>query len=236
MAGNAEDTEAERGVPAKIGIGVGVSAGLATMFLLLRLLAVAQWNWTDAAAIADSFDFSDAIPIVFGTLLADPGSTGVLIAFLLPIAVLHLLWPADRPGPGKRGHRRTPGSVVLVAALVACTVAWSVTFHSWWVLAGAVAIAAALIAIRILWKRGAAHRTVLRIIRSAGALVAAGALLLATLVDTPWMSRERLVLPEGPVEGYVLEVEPGFVKLLTDERDVRIIPTEDVASRELIEE
>lgn len=227
---NGSGSASSRGA-AKVGIGVGVSAGLATMFLLLRLLAVARWDWTDAAAIADSFDFSDAIPIVFGTLLAEPETTGLLIAILLPIAVLHLLWPADRSGP-----RWTPGSVVLVAALAACTVAWSLTFHSWWVLAGAVAVAGALIAIRLLWKHGAAHRTVLRIIRSAGALVAAGALLLATLVDTPWMSRERLVLPEGPVEGYVLEVEPGFVKLLTDERDVRIVPTEDVASRELIEE
>lgn len=212
------------------GRNIGISTGVATMFLLLRLLAVSDWNWSSAAAIADSFDFSDVFPIVFGTLFARPVITGVVIAILLPIAVLRMVWPI-----GSKRVNFSLGRVLFTAALIACTVAWDNTFRSWWVSLTGGVVAAVLVAIRLIWRHGIAHRAVAWILGSIGALTATAVLLLAALIDTPWMSREELVLPDGPVEGYVLEAEPGFLKVLTDDHDVRIIPTGEVSARTIVD-
>ncbi|ACU86433.1 hypothetical protein Bfae_26600 [Brachybacterium faecium DSM 4810] len=36
------------------------------------------------------------------------------------------------------------------------------------------------------------------------------------------------------IEGYVLEAKSGFVKILDEERDVRIVLSGDIASREIL--
>ncbi len=227
-------TEAESAAAnaaAKTGAVVGTTAGIATLFLLLRLLAVSEWTWGTAGAVADSFDFGDALPIAFGTLFARPELTGALIALLLPLALLHVLWPI-----GGRTAAPSLGRVLVAVALLTIAYVWIRTFHSWWVGIGALAFGGLLVAARLIWKRGIGHRIVAAAMRSVGAVAVIGILLLAVLVDTPWMSKERLETGTGALEGWVLEVQPGFLKVLTEQREVEILPTAEVRSRTIIEE
>lgn len=232
----AAEAQTEAGSPAasaaaKTGALVGTTAGIATLFLLLRLLAVSEWNWGTAGAVADSFDFGDALPIAFGTLFARPELTGALIALLLPLALLHVLWPI-----GGRVGLPSLGRVVAAVALVTIAYVWIRTFHSWWVGIGALALGGVLVAARLIWTRGVGHRIIAGIMRSVGGIAVIGVLLLAVLVDTPWVSKERLETGGGALEGWVLEVQPGFLKVLTEQREVEILPTADVSSRRIIEE
>ncbi|GAA1324062.1 hypothetical protein ACFSWE_13935 [Leucobacter albus] len=223
---------AEPGAPPtkRTGMVLGTTAGIATLFLLLRLLAVSEWNWNTAGAIADSLDFGDALPIAFGTLFARPELTGFLVALLLPFALVRALWPLS-------GHGTPSLSGVLAAiALVTVAVVWVRTFNSWWVVIGAAVLAALLAAARLIWRRGVGRTVVIGVLRSAGVLAVVGLLGLAVVVDTPWMSKERLATADGPLDGWVLEVQPGFVKLLTEERDVHVLLTGDIVERELVEE
>lgn len=214
----------------RTGMVLGTTAGIATLFLLLRLLAVSEWDWNTAGAIADSLDFGDALPIAFGTLFARPELTGVLVALLLPFALLRALWPLS-------GHGTLSLSGVLAAiALVTVAVVWVRTFNSWWVVIGALVLGGILLAARLIWRRGIGRRIVLGVLRSAGVLAVVGLLGLAVTVDTPWMSKERLDAGEGAFEGWVLEVQPGFVKVLTEERDVLVLFTGDIVERELVED
>lgn len=214
----------------RTGMVLGTTAGIATLFLLLRLLAVSEWDWNTAGAIADSLDFGDALPIAFGTLFARPELTGVLVALLLPFALLRALWPLS-------GYGTLSLSGVLAAiALVTVAVVWVRTFSSWWVVIGALVLGGILLAARLIWRRGVGRRIVLGVLRSAGVLAVVGLLGLAVAVDTPWMSKERIDAGEGAFEGWVLEVQPGFVKVLTEEREVLVVFTGDIVERELIEE
>lgn len=68
--------------------------------------------------------------------------------------------------------------------------------------------------------------------RRAGLIGVIGLLLIAAAVDTPWMSRETIVTTTGEFDAYVLEVEPGFLKVLTtDGRPFEIIDSSLVVSR-----
>ncbi|MDN5820573.1 MAG: hypothetical protein L0H39_03700, partial [Brachybacterium sp.] len=57
----------------------------------------------------------------------------------------------------------------------------------------------------------------------------------AAFSSTPWIERENIELGSGEVvQGYVLEVESGFVKVLDEDRQVRIIISGDIASRSFV--
>lgn len=214
----------------RTGMVLGTTAGIATLFLLLRLLAVSEWDWNTAGAIADSLDFGDALPIAFGTLFARPELTGFLVALLLPFALLRALWPLG-------GHGTPTLSGILAAiALITVAVVWVRTFDSWWVVIGAVVLGGVLLTARLIWRRGTGRRLVVATMRSAGVVAVVGLLGLAVVIDTPWMSKERLDAGNGPIEGWVFEVQPGFVKLLTEEREVLVLFTGDIEERTLIEE
>ena len=60
-------------------------------------------------------------------------------------------------------------------------------------------------------------------------------LVMAVAVQTPWMSHERVETGTSSVTGYVIEDEPGFVKLLTEDRELTLIDTADVTGRELLD-
>ena len=222
--------EAARAKSAPTGMVVGTTAGIATLFLLLRLLAVSEWDWNTAGAVADSLDFGDALPIAFGTLFARPELTGFLVALLLPFAALRALWPISGQGSVSLS------GILAAIALVTVAVVWVRTFDSWWVVIGAVVLGALLVAARMIWSRGVGRKLVLGVFRSAGVLAVVGLLALAVVIDTPWMSKERIDAGAGPFEGWVLEVQSGFVRVLTEERDVVVLFTDDIVERELVSE
>lgn len=221
----ADGTTGSDRLPAPVTIGVTASA--VVMLLLLRLLAVSDWNWQTAGKIADSFDFSAAIPVLLGTLLGAPALTGIFLALLFPLVAMHYFWPMG--ATRSHGH----GGLVAAVALGAAIVAWTVTFRSGWVVAGTAMATAALTGARLLWRKGAAHRVVRWLLRSAGLIALGGSLVIAAVVDAPWMSRETIVLHDRTLSGYVLDVQPGFVKVLTEDRRVEVYRTDEIVSRTL---
>lgn len=65
-----------------------------------------------------------------------------------------------------------------------------------------------------------------------GAWVAAVAVLLvAALVQTPWVPREVIETTHGTVTGYVLSVDSGYLNVLTDEHAFVVVLTSDVRAR-----
>ena len=79
----ADASEQADGGSSKTGLVVDTTAGAATLFLLLRVLAVSEWNWNTAAIVAESFNFSDILPVAPGTMFARPMLTGAIIAMIL---------------------------------------------------------------------------------------------------------------------------------------------------------
>lgn len=77
--------------------------------------------------------------------------------------------------------------------------------------------------------------TLFLLLRRVGALTVAGFLALAIVVDTPWMPRERIAVGDEVIQGYVLTAEAGFIRVLTDERDVAIVNSSEVTSRTIID-
>lgn len=202
------------------------SAGAAVLFLLLRVLAISDWNWHTAFAVVHTVNFEDAIGIVFGTLMANQTLTGILLVGLVPLAVIHAAWPPS-------GHRRTPGGLILAATTLTASIALATTAHQWWLPAGAVVVAVGIVAARLLWKRGVGHDAIIFAVRKAGAATALAALALAAVVQTPWMPLERIETEQGTLTGYVLATDPGFVKVLTEgDREILILNQADIVSRE----
>nr|AFJ68083.1 hypothetical protein [Streptomyces nobilis] len=218
----------------------------AILFLVLRLFAVSGYDWHTAFAVLHTMDVDDSVSIVMGTLMADPLAAAVYLALLTPLAVLWL-WlslrearqldagdPAQgrptRPGP-KSGILLLLGALVPLGAYV-----WS--FHAWWLPLTALAVGIVLFAIGRGTKADGRLQQLARWTgRRLGMLILVGWLLAAATVRTPWVPLERIDLRDGAhLRGYVLQAEPGFLKLLTEHRrDFRILTDQEVGSREEIQ-
>jgi hypothetical protein len=205
---------------------IGLTAGVAGLFLLLRLFAVSNWDWHTAADVVESVDPDDAVSILFGTLVAIPTVTAALVAVLLPVAFFDLVRPR-RAGPRWRWDR-----VMLVAALVVTCVALVKTFHDWWMPVAELAVSAVLVAEWVLWRHSRGRQVVRWVTHKIGAAALVAFLVLAAVVQTPWTPEERIVTRNGVLDGYVLKVESGYLKVLTaaDRRFV-IVNRSDVKSR-----
>ncbi|WP_141923051.1 hypothetical protein [Haloactinospora alba] len=203
---------------------------MAVLFLILRFMAVADWDWNTASAVVDTVDFGGVLGIVFGTLMGDATFTGVLVAWILAIASVDLAWPPA-------GRSREWRTLLLVAPLGAVMVALVSTFHMWWLLLVVVLVAAVVVGARLTWRTGRSHNVVLAVFRSFTLSSVIAVLALAVLVQTPWMGLERIdTKSRGVIVGYVFDTEPGFIKVLTEEeREFTILTTTDVVSRTLVE-
>lgn len=219
----------EESASRSVSFTLGTTAGVAVLFLILRLLAISGWDWSTVGAVADTFSFSDAPAIFLGTLLGSPTLTGILLGVLLPLSVVRLAWPVSAGG-----QQITAAGLLLPVALLASTAAWVGSFHAIWVVVLALGVALVAVLARLLARHGRAHDIVVHLIRSVGLFAVAGFLALAVLVDTPWMSHERIVLDDSTIEGYVLSTDSNFVRILTDEREVIIVQSWDVQSRTII--
>lgn len=243
------DTEPTEGPSAKKLVGgVGVPGGIAVLFVLLRILAVSHWNWTTATSVAGTIDLQSIFQMGMGTLFARPGLTGVAVMVLLPLVVLSLVWPT----PGESRWSLAP--MLFATVLTAIAVSRVVSSHSWWLPIGVLVLAGGLTAVYRRWSGVLEHRFVVLGKRSLNVAILLAVLGLAATIDTPWLEREQIVVTPTTVEqlfvdgseaatgrtgtltGYVLEVQHGFVRVLTDGRDVTILRTDQVVSREVIEE
>lgn len=211
-------------------IELGTTAAVVVLFLVLRILAVSHWNWSTVAAVADTFDFSDSFAIAFGTIAEQPWITGIFVAVLLPLALMRLVWPL----PGHE-HQIRISTVLAVVALGVVAFAMTVTYRNPWTLIGAAAFGAVLAPIRMFVHAGVLRRFALGAITQIALVAGIGILVLAAVDDHPWMSEERITTTHSVLNGWVLDEAPGFVHVLTADRDVIILPTSDVTDRELID-
>jgi hypothetical protein len=82
-------------------------------------------------------------------------------------------------------------------------------------------------------RHGPVHRVTEIAVRRIGLTALLAALVLAVLVRTPWVPLERIETGDGVVLGYVVDSEPGFHKVLTEEeRELLILSDAEVDRRE----
>lgn len=227
--------------------GVGVPGGLAILFVLLRILAVSHWHWDTATAIAGTIDLQSIFQMAMGTLFARPGLTGLVVMILLPLVVFSLVWPT----PGESRWQLTP--MLFATVLAAVAVSRVVSSRSWWLPIGVVVIGGGLVAVYRRYQGVLEHRVVVVGKRSLNVAILVAVLTLAATIDTPWLEREAVVVTPSSVTqvlaaealgappdtevvtGYVLQVQPEFTRILTDGRDVVILRSNQIMSREVID-
>lgn len=218
-------------VPKAVSASVaGIWVGMVSLILFLRLFAVSDWKWTVAAELVDSFNFDDAISIFMGTLFERPHITAAFVALMLPLGIFRDYWLA-------RAHalKTRANNWFVIAGLIATLYVLVRSFGMWWALIVAVTLTLLLVTVSILWTKGRARMTLSKVGRHVGALLVAFLVYLSVAVDTPWMSKERIETETSVYYGYVLEAEPGFLKVLTMEREVLLLPDADVLSRTIEE-
>ncbi len=207
----------------------GVAAALVITLLMFRLFAVSGWDWQVATEIVDSFSVADALSIGLGTLFERPVITGALIVVALPLSLFRDYWLAQGTNTRARAN-----NAFLVLGMLTVLVVLIRTFQMWWALVSAVLLTIVLVLIGYLWRKGTARPLLAQLGKHVGIFLAVAALILSAVIQTPWMARERIETPVEVIYGYVLENNPGFLKVLTDDREVIILPDVDVTSRTIV--
>lgn len=207
----------------------GLTAGGAALFLLLRMFAVSNWDWHTAAEALGTIDFGNVIPVGFGTLIAAPAITAIIIVWLLPLAVLNAFWPT------RLGANYRLSQLMIAIALSVAFIALVKTFAWWWLVVAAVVVAGLVTVGRLLWRRGMGRTIVRGILHHAGITAVIAILILAAVVRTPWTPKEEITTTDGVVTGYVLKVESGYLQVLTSgDRKMEIVVGSDVVARDVV--
>jgi hypothetical protein len=194
----------------------------ALLFLLLRLMAVAHYNWDTAFDLADTVDFSDTLSVIVGTVFGSNAVAAYVLAVLLPLVIV---------GHVRRQLReRHPIGVVVVLGVAVMFAAAVLTFRLWGALIVAgvcgVGVAAAE------WRGGPALRLMRQLMGKVWLLAVVAVLVAAAVTDEVWVPEEHLVVHGHIVTGYVMDVSPGFITVLTSPgRDVIYLPTTSVSAR-----
>lgn len=209
--------------------GLGITTVTITLLIILRIFSLAQWDWEVAGTILATIDLSDIPSVIISTIYTEPLVSSIIVAVAGPLIVMFTIRDFRR-------HRRVSvGPVILIALLIAAGASLLITFHSWWMIVVTVAVVGAGIAML--------HPGAPPTVRRVGNVIVSRAvvgcivleLLAAAFSSTPWMERENIELSSGEVvHGYVLEVESGFVKVLDEDRQVRVIISGDIASRSFV--
>lgn len=195
------------------------AAALGFAFLVLRIFAVAGYDWDTAFAVSTTLGLDDGLAIVFGSLMAGHLLTSILLICVLPLLLASFLW-------GPRQHRPV---VILLAALgLVVLVALTVSFRSWWLPPVAAGIFGALALIR---RFPGLRRASAAVFAHSGRVAGVALLLLAAVVFTPWVPEEHIRTADGTVTGYVLSVDSGYLNVLTADREFLVLISSDVRSR-----
>ncbi len=216
--GGAERRTAQRQVDAAAIAGAGVFA-----FLVLRIFAVSDFDWDTAFAVSTTLGLDDGLALVFGSLMAGHTLVAWLLVVVLPLLLADYLW-------GKRHHR--PVLVITTGLGLLLTVAITVSFGSWWLPVGAGALLAVLALVRRLPARHLLRRASIALVVRAAQVAGVAVLVAAALIETPWVPREHIETTDGPLTGYVLSVDSGYLNVLSDDHEFVILLNSDVLSRE----
>ncbi|QTR04957.1 hypothetical protein J7S33_09510 [Saccharothrix algeriensis] len=199
-------------------LGTALTGG-AVLFVLLRLLAVSHYDWHTTFALLHTLDLEDAPGLFLGTFMADRRISTVLLVLMVPLAAFYAAATRSRYAP------------LVVTVLVAFLVAHVRTYHQWWVPVTAVVLAAGLV-VSAIRRKGDEPGPVRFVVRRIGLVVGVVALVVAAVVATPWVPRERIETTTGTFEVYVVETSPGFLKVLGAQgHEFRILRDDEVLSR-----
>lgn len=163
------------------------------------------------------------------TIYSEPVASAIIVSVAGPLVAAFAIEIAR--------HRQRASLVqgIIVALFLAAGFSLLVTFHLWWMIGVAVIVSIGVAA-------GLNPRSP-KIVRSIATFAISRAiaaclileLVVAAFSSHPWMEREIIVLSSGDrVDCFPLEVQSGYIKVLnTGDREVRILITKDVVSREL---
>lgn len=218
---DATNAKAHASPPRRISAGA-LLAVLGFAFVVLRIFAVSQYDWETAFLVSTTLSLNDGLALVFGSLMAGYLLTAFLLMLVLPLLVAAYLW-------GRRRHRAV---VLLFAALgLVVLVALTVSFSFWWLPVAAAVVFAIYALVRRLPRKNRVRRGSTIAMANVGWIVGIAVLLLAALVETPWVPHERIETSDGTINGYVLSVESGFLNVLTDDHEFVILVRSGVLSR-----
>lgn len=193
------------------------------VFLILRIFAVSGYEWHTAFAVSTTLGLDDGLALFFGSLMSGHLLTALLVVIVLPLLIAAYLW-------GPRGHR--PVVMLLATVGVVTLVGLVVSFHSWWLPLAAGGVLGTLVLLRRLSPQNRLSRVAAGAMVRVGWVAGVAVLLVAGLVQTPWVPREQIKTTDGTTNGYVLSVDPGYLNVLTDEHDFVILLSSRVLSRE----
>ncbi len=192
-------------------------------FVLLRIFAVSGYDWNTAFNVSTTLSLSDGLNLLFGSLMGGHILVEVLLVILLPLLVADFLW-------SPRGHRPIVVLPLLVSGVL--LVAITVSYGAWWLPVAAGGVLGLFALIRMLPQGYPLRRVLVEAMARVGVVGGAGVLVAAAFVQTPWVPREHIETTDGPLTGYVLSVDSGFINVLTDDQEFVILPSGDVLSRE----
>ncbi len=201
---------------------VAPAAAWGFIFLVLRIMAVSGYGWNTAFLVSTTLSVSDSLALLVGTLMAGYLLVAILLIGVLPLLVATYLWSA-------RKHQ----AVVLLSIILSTVtlVALTSSFDLWWLPLAAAVLFGMFALIRILPKESRVRRAFSRAMASVGWVAGVSVLLIAALVQTPWVPQETIETTDGTVVGYVLSVDPGFLNVLTEDHQFVILNSDDVLTR-----
>ncbi len=192
-------------------------------FLILRLFSVSGYDWETAFAVSTTIGLGDGLPLLFGSLMSGHVLATVLLMCVLPLLMADYLW-------GSRARR--PAILLLTTVGFVILVAVTVSFRLWWLPVATAAALGALALIHHMPSESHLRQASVKVIGRAGAVAGVAVLLTAAFTHTPWVPQEQIQTTDGTIAGYVLSVDSGYLNVLTEDQEFKILVSRDVISRD----
>lgn len=193
------------------------------IFVILRIFAVSGYDWNTAFKVSTTLKVQDGVAMLVGSLMAAHLLTESLLVLVLPLLLAATIW-------GPRRYR--PLVMLIVGLSTLLTVALVFSFGSWWLPLAIVIVFGILAMTRRLPTANLFRRAAVVAPANVGWFGAAGMLVIAALVTTPWAPQEVIETTDGSVTGHVLSVDSGYLNILTSQQKFVIVLTADVLSRD----
>ncbi|MGI8458983.1 MAG: hypothetical protein ACR2LI_12845, partial [Propionibacteriaceae bacterium] len=158
--------------------GAARAAAWGFVFLILRIFAVSNYDWSTAFAVSTTLGLDDGLALLFGSLMAGHLLTAILLIAVLPLLIAARVW-------GPRGHR--PVATLLATIGLVTLGAITVSFGSWWLPLATLVVFAAIALIRRLPGQSPIRRASSHALARVGWVAGVAVLVVAAFVSTPWV-------------------------------------------------
>lgn len=201
---------------------VASPAAWAFIWLILRIFAVSGYDWSTAFAVSTTLSPSDGLALLFGSLMAGHVVVAILLIVVLPLLIASYVW-------SPRGHR--PAVMLATTLGVVTLAAMTVSFREWWLLVASAAVFGVFALIHILSAKNPVRRALMATMSRIGWVSGIALVVVAAVVQTPWVPQEQIETTEGTITAYVLSVDSGYLNILTEDHTFEILISSDVISR-----